>query len=214
MRYVKSIVLFILLLLNEVIIMCHIANALQVISDKIVSIPNWISITGVFVPIALSVIVLIMQILQQKSNKQLQKRIYNHEVELKCFDSILQIYSSFSKSVDSLPQLPKNLKERIANKKAWYESLIEIDREMYRKYDFAVLLLGKEDDLTKKLYEKIKEYDDIISSVDNLSTDVTENDEKNLLNLIEQYMKSMNYDNFDQCFSKYINMKHFLETKE
>lgn len=194
--------------------MCHIANALQVISDKIVSIPNWISITGVFVPIALSVIVLIMQILQQKSNKQLQKRIYNHEVELKCFDSILQIYSSFSKSVDSLPQLPKNLKERIANKKAWYESLIEIDREMYRKYDFAVLLLGKEDDLTKKLYEKIKEYDDIISSVDNLSTDVTENDEKNLLNLIEQYMKSMNYDNFDQCFSKYINMKHFLETKE
>lgn len=214
MRYVKSIVLFILLLLNEVIIMCHIANALQVISDKIVSIPNWISITGVFVPIALSVIVLIMQILQQKSNKQLQKRIYNHEVELKCFDSILQIYSSFSKSVDSLPQLPKNLKERIANKKAWYESLIEIDREMYRKYDFAVLLLGKEDDLTKKLYEKIKEYDDIISSVDNLSTDVTENDEKNLLNLIEQYMKSMNYDNFDQYFSKYINMKHFLETKE
>ena len=194
--------------------MCHIANALQVISDKIVSIPNWISITGVFVPIALSVIVLIMQILQQKSNKQLQKRIYNHEVELKCFDSILQIYSSFSKSVDSLPQLPKNLKERIANKKAWYESLIEIDREMYRKYDFAVLLLGKEDDLTKKLYEKIKEYDDIISSVDNLSTDVTENDEKNLLNLIEQYMKSMNYDNFDQYFSKYINMKHFLETKE
>ena len=97
--------------------MCHIANALQVISDKIVSIPNWISITGVFVPIALSVIVLIMQILQQKSNKQLQKRIYNHEVELKCFDSILQIYSSFSKSVDSLPQLPKNLKERIATKR-------------------------------------------------------------------------------------------------
>ncbi len=207
--------------------MYQLVSALQAIGDKIMPIPNWISITGVFVPILLSTIVLIMQILQQKSNKQLQiqqqksneqlqKRIYNHEVELKCFDSILSIYTSFSKSVDSLPQFKENLQKHIAkesSKETWYKSLVEIDREMYRKYDFAVLLLGEGAELSQKLKQKMGEYDEIIRRVKSLSTNAEEGEKNDLQDLIIQYMKSMNYEEFDQFFSKYINLNHFLESK-
>ena len=194
--------------------MNEIANVLREISDKMGYTPTWISIIGIFVPILLSVLVLVMQILHQKSNKDLQKRIYNHEVDLKLFDSILDIYKVFSKSVDSLPQKEENIRDRLVDKNTknnWVDYLIDVDRELYRKYDFAVLLLGRNDNLTKKLHEIIINYDNIIIMINKLKDNIKDEDINKLKEAIVQYMESMNYENFDGYFSKYINIKEFIE---
>lgn len=191
----------------------QLVEVLQDISKKLDGIPSWITITGVFVPIVLSFAVFLVQIMHQKSNKELQKRIHNHEVELKCFDSFLMIYDVYSKSVDSLPARIENIRLFLkdeSTKTEWYYSLVDTVREMYRKLDFAILLLGTEDKLIEVLKLKIDKYDRIISQINELETP-TEEDIEHLKGMIEEYRDAMNYEQFDEYFSRFLSITHYLE---
>lgn len=198
-------------------------SILQEIANKITYTPAWITYIGVLVPIIVSIAVFIMQISQHKSNKnlqkqinagqtELQKNIYNHQVELKCFDSILDIYKAFSSSVDTLSVDSKYIKDTISDedfKYDWHTSLINTERQLYRKYDFASMLLG-DTDLTKVLKNRADAYRNMVEMI--LAKESTDKAVTDIIDISQKYMDSMTYDNFDKYFTKYLNIRGFIET--
>lgn len=202
--------------------MTDIISILQEIANRISYTPTWITYIGVLVPIIVSIAVFIMQISQHKSNKklhkqistsqaELQKNIYNHQVELKCFDSILDIYKAFSSSVDALSVDSKYIKDTISDKDLkydWHTNLIDIERQLYRKYDFASMLLGNTD-LTKILKNRADSYRNMVEII--LTKESTDEAVTDIIDMSQKYMDSMTYDNFDKYFTKYLSIRGFIE---
>lgn len=192
-------------------------DILKQIAEKMTYVPALITYIGILVPIFISAAVLISQILQNKSNKKLQKNIHNHQVELKCFDSVLEIYYVFSESVDILPSNVESLNSILGNNEAkteWCNSLVDIERKMYRKYDFAFMLLGNENNLVKILQEKRNQFTNlvgfILEKIENESEN-KENIQSSVYEMSKDYIEKMSYDAFDQHFLNYLNINHFTE---
>ena len=142
-------------------------SILQDIANKLTYVPAWVTYVGIFVPIFVSIVVLISQIAQSKINKNLQENIHKHQVELKCFDSVLEIYFAFSESVDVLSINTNNIKNTLSDKESkveWHNRLVNVERNLYRKYDFALMLLG-DDDLVEILKEKADKYCELVGSI-------------------------------------------------
>lgn len=192
----------------------------QDIANKMTYVPVWVTYVGIFVPIFLSIVVLMSQIVQNKMNKKLQKSIHNHQVGLKRFDSILDIYFAFSESVDVLSSNKDNIKDTLSNKDSafeWNNRLVDVERKMCRKYDFALMLLGEKNDLVKKLKEKMDAYSRLVGSVlEKTESDAELTDEviDSICEMNQKYIASMSYDEFDKFFSSFLNINSFIEGKD
>lgn len=190
---------------------------LQDIANKLTYVPAWVTYVGIFVPIFVSIVVLISQIVQSRINKNLQKNIHRHQVDLKRFDSILEIYFVFSESVDALSYNADNIMMTLSDQKSkveWHNRLVDVERKLYRKYDFALMLLGGEIDLVKILKEKADKYCELVNSIlidtQNEMTCIEEI-ANNIAQMSKEYIDLMSYDEFDKYFSDYLKINRFTE---
>lgn len=112
------------------------------------SLPLWLSIVGILVPIFISIIVAIQAYIQHNSNKQLQIYISEKEARIQMHSDFLAIYDSFcfaqncigigKNQIDEIFAIPNNFFQ-------WYNDLHQASIGLCQSTNRALLLLPKHD---------------------------------------------------------------------
>lgn len=135
------------------------------------SIPLWISIIGVFVPILLSIAVIAITITQNAQNKKLQKMISDKELKVQMHGDILSIYDGHVLLLDAVSKVGDNIASILFNPKLtsqWYNELYNAGKVLYKVNDRAALLLPQRDiDLRNVLKSVLSKYETMMKEVFN-----------------------------------------------
>lgn len=136
--------------------------------------PLWISIVGIFIPILLSAIVIIITIYQHKKNKalqilinekneELQKKISDKELRVQMHGDILSIYDGNCMMQNALLRASKGVAILFANPNLtfpWYNELLNALHVLCQANNRAFLLLPQSDsglrEVLNNLFSKIQ----------------------------------------------------------
>lgn len=144
--------------------------------------PVWASIILAIVPIAISVVVLIMTLRQNKQNKKLQEEISNKNAELQItiskrecavqmHNDFLKIYEGFCSAQHALNRVGRHVVDTFYNPSdalSWLNSYIEDFNVLIKSYDMAVLLLPKDENNFRDILENIlNEHRSIVKQIKN-----------------------------------------------
>lgn len=145
------------------------------------SLPLWLSIVGILVPIFISIIVAIQAYIQHNSNKQLQIYISEKESRIQMHTDFLAIYDSFCVAQNCIGPSRNKINEIFANPSLlsqWYDDLHKASFDLCQSTNRALLLLPESDtNLRNTLDSLFKKYRDLVEQVyDYISTGKVEND--------------------------------------
>ena len=174
------------------------------------SIPTWISIIGVFVPIILSGLVIFLTVIQHKQNKKLQIDISSKEIKVQMHNDFLKIYDEFSYAQSVIGQAGKGIEVILSNNYVlakWLDDLWRSVQGMCQATNRAKLLVPKSDEELPKILKSIwtdtsnlwKQIYIIANTKTNFSTSEIN---KSIIKLLD----SFKYEEFDRYFEPYIKM--------
>lgn len=147
---------------------------------KVNSMPLWISIVGIFVPIILSALIIGITIYQHKKNKafqilintkneELQKMISDKELKVQMHGDILNIYDGYCVVQNTLGKANNNVATVLANPNILVQWLNELQISMAvicQAFNRAELLLPKSDmEFRKVLKSIIEKYRDLLNDI-------------------------------------------------
>lgn len=190
----------------------EITNALKQFIDLYESSlsPDWINIIcGIFLPLVISIIVIIQNKNINKNNEKLQKDIYNHEVKNKKYDIILNSYVAYIDVLQAFPLSEEGLNCLSNNNPIATEIITNIINARER------ILLE-----TKKLKLLLKNDIELITTIEQLNTlyqeianDITfgivkktKINTKNVLEKIRRYQQLVESESYDKLFEKYLTI--------
>ena len=149
------------------------------------TVPLWLSIIGIFVPILISIIVLWQGCRQNKRNLELQQQITNSEerlqkeistkeIKVQMHGDFLKIYDDFCIAQNVIGKAKDNMSNIFANPNIslqWTNDLINANNGVCQAMNRARLLLPTDDkeflDILRKVFEKYRELTDkVIDYID------------------------------------------------
>lgn len=177
-------------------------------------IPNWLTIgCTIIMPIVLSIIVIIQNIIISKRNEKLQKDLLNNEIKIKRYDIILNAYTTYIDSLSKIPTTKEGitamLKENEQMNKLVYDILNERDKVILETNKLR-LLLKDDTDLIKIILELEKSYIEIANNLLEAYIYNKKLDIDKMLEKTDTYKKLLQYDNYDKYFEKYLFLKEFI----
>ena len=178
-------------------------------------IPNWLTIgCTIIMPIVLSIIVIIQNIIISKRNEKLQKDLLNNEIKIKRYDIILNAYTTYIDSLSKIPTTKEGitamLKENEQMNKLVYDILNERDKVILETNKLR-LLLKDDTDLIKIILELEKSYIEIANNLLEAYIYNKKLDIDKMLEKTDTYKKLLQYDNYDKYFEKYLFLKEFIQ---
>ena len=190
----------------------EITNALKQFIDLYESSlsPDWINIIcGIFLPLVISIIVIIQNKSINKNNEKLQKDIYNHEVKNKKYDIILNSYVAYIDVLQVFPLSKEGLNGLSKDDPVTTEIIINIlnSRERILLETKKLKLLLKNDVELIKTIEKLNSlYQEIANEISNGIIRKYGINTKNVLEKIKQYQQLVESENYDKLFEKYLTI--------
>ena len=190
----------------------EITNALKQFIDLYESSlsPDWINIIcGIFLPLVISIIVIIQNKNINKNNEKLQKDIYNHEVKNKKYDIILNSYVAYIDVLQVFPLSKEGLNGLSKDDPVTTEIIINIlnSRERILLETKKLKLLLKNDVELIKTIEKLNSlYQEIANEISNGIIRKYGINTKNVLEKIKQYQQLVESENYDKLFEKYLTI--------
>lgn len=145
------------------------------------SIPLWLSIVGILIPIFISIVVAIQAYIQHNSNKKLQMYISEKEARIQMHGDFLAIYDSFCIAQKCIGPSRNKMDEIFANPNIlsqWYDDLHKASFGLCQSTNRALLLLPESDtNLRNTLDSLFKKYRDLVEQIyDYISTGKVEYD--------------------------------------
>lgn len=145
------------------------------------SIPLWLSIVGILIPIFISIVVAIQAYIQHNSNKKLQMYISEKEARIQMHSDFLAIYDSFCIAQKCIGPSRNKMDEIFANPNIlsqWYDDLHKASFGLCQSTNRALLLLPESDtNLRNTLDSLFKKYRDLVEQIyDYISTGKVEYD--------------------------------------
>lgn len=138
------------------------------------SLPLWLSIVGILVPIFISIIVAIQAYIQHNSNKELQIYISEKESRIQMHTDFLAIYDSFCIAQNCIGPSRNKINEIFANPNLmsqWYNNLYQASSGLCQSTNRALLLLPERDtDLRNILDHLFKEYKSLVEQINDYIT--------------------------------------------
>lgn len=142
-------------------------DLIEVIKDN--SVPMWITIIGVFVPILISILVLWLSVRQNKKNielqeqmeeraRKLQKEICNRDIKAQIRGDILKIYDNFYFAQNTIAIVKNSVHVTFSDFNMSNQWVININTSihlMFQATDRANLLLPASDQELRKVLETI-----------------------------------------------------------
>lgn len=122
---------------------------------------DWLDMLAVFIPILLSVIIIVQNIIYYRGNKNLQKQIHNRDQRVQYHQDIMLIYNTFYEFCDGIIRSGFANHVKMGNVNlavSWMDHLIQLRINVGRRGDLAKLLFEKGN---PKLYQIIKERIDL-----------------------------------------------------
>ena len=190
----------------------EITNALKQFIDLYESSlsPDWINIIcGIFLPLVISIIVIIQNKNINKNNEKLQKDIYNHEVKNKKYDIILNSYVAYIDVLQAFPLSEEGLNCLSKDDSVTTETIINIlnSRERILLETKKLKFLLKNDVKLIKTIEKLNSlYREIANEISNGITRKNGINIKNVLEKIKQYQQLVESESYDKLFEKYLTI--------
>ena len=145
------------------------------------SVPFWLSVVGILVPIFISIAVAIQANIQHNSTKKLQMYISEKEERIQMHSDFLAIYDSFCIAQKCIGPSRNKMEEIFANPillSQWYDDLHKASFDLCQSTNRALLLLPESDtNLRNALDSLFMKYRDLVEQVyDYISTGKVEND--------------------------------------
>ena len=190
----------------------EITNALKQFIDLYESSlsPDWINIIcGIFLPLVISIIVIIQNKNINKNNEKLQKDIYNHEVKNKKYDIILNSYVAYIDVLQAFPLSEEGLNCLSKDDSVTTETIINIlnSRERILLETKKLKFLLKNDVELIKTIEKLNSlYREIANDITFGIVKKTKINTKNVLEKIRRYQQLVESENYDKLFEKYLTI--------
>ena len=122
------------------------------------SVPLWLSIVGILIPIFISIVVAIQAYIQHNSNKKLQMYISEKEARIQMHSDFLIIYDSFCIAQQCIGPSRNKIDEIFANPNflsQWYDDLHKASFGLCQSTNRALLLLPESAYPTEKLVQNI-----------------------------------------------------------
>ena len=145
------------------------------------SIPLWLSIVGILIPIFISIVVAIQAYIQHNSNKKLQIYISEKEARIQMHSDFLTIYDSFCVAQNCIGTARDQIDEIFAipnNFIQWYNDLRQASFNLCQATNRALLLLPQQDielrNILDSTFRKYRELANIITEY--ISSGKVEND--------------------------------------
>lgn len=108
------------------------------------SLPLWVSVVNIIVPILLTIVTIILSVRMDRQNKGLQKELSNRDMANQTRGNILDFYNSFYKGLNVVLQAKENVAEVFISEQSFYKWAIEIESvntEILRSFNQAKLML-------------------------------------------------------------------------
>ena len=143
-------------------------NALNRIADSMASnLPVWASITGLIVPIVLTVVSIILSYRMDKQNKNLQKLLSYRDSINQTRQIILNIYNSFVSALDLVAQANGNVPEIFVSEQSYYQWALEVEStssDIMLAFNQAQLII-QDEELLNLIREAKNRFSQLASSV-------------------------------------------------
>lgn len=110
--------------------------------------PAWVSVVGVLVPIALTVISIVLSVRMDRNNQQMQKMLANRDMMNQTRQSVLDIYNSYFNGFMILTQANGNIAEIFTSDQSYYRWAQDVEnasKDISQAYNRAKLLLEDEE---------------------------------------------------------------------
>lgn len=135
------------------------------------TVPLWISIVGVIVPIILSVAVIVQAWVQHRQNEKLQSLLSNRDIKAQMHSDFLKIYDDFCIAQNTLAKAEKDLIMIFSHplmERQWTDELVKSNNLICQAVNRAKLLLSDQED-DKKLKDTLenvyKKYSDLTKKI-------------------------------------------------
>lgn len=122
---------------------------------------DWLDMLAAFIPILLSVIIIVQNIIYYRGNKNLQKQIHNRDQRVQYHQDIMLIYNTFYEFCDGIIRTGFANHVKMGNVNlsvSWLDHLIQLRMNLGRRGDLAKLLFEKGN---TELYQIIKDRADL-----------------------------------------------------
>lgn len=126
----------------------ELVQAVNRIADSSSTIPLWVSIVGLIVPIVLTIVSICLSIRMDKQNKELQKLIANRDMVNQSRETVLGFYNSYLSARDLLGRSCSNVAEIFTSDQSYYKWALEIDNacsSIIYSYNKAKLMLDDQE---------------------------------------------------------------------
>lgn len=196
--------------------------------------PLWIVAFGALSPFALTVIIIIQNFYFDKRNKEMQKTIYDNNVKLKLYESVLSIYNSYLEALYATVHLENVLKKEWVlphNIFVCIVNMYEVRKKIYYVYNHSIILFSKKDkeiiDILKIIRDKFGELCDLTAlyhdsgvytgeigpSLMQCIRHCTPEEATELQKKIKEFEELLSYENFDRYFEPYLSFEEFDKIK-
>ena len=108
------------------------------------TIPGWISVVGIFLPIVLTGISIILSVRMDKNNQKLQKVLANRDMMNQIRQCVLDIYNSYYAGAHVLGQADGNVAEIFTSDQSYYRWATDLEnasKDITNAYNHAKLLV-------------------------------------------------------------------------
>ena len=105
----------------------ELVQAVNRIADSSSTIPLWVSLVGLIVPIVLTIVSICLSIRMDKQSKDLQKLIANRDMVNQSRETVLGFYNSYLSARDVLGRSCSNIAEIFTSDQSYYNWALEID---------------------------------------------------------------------------------------